>query len=82
LPAFCSALTALHPLVTGCANDHDAGSEEQVRLTPALRRGLEDAIGYVRSGELIEVTPSAVRMRKRNLDSSGRKTAKRKAGEE
>jgi GTP-binding protein len=60
-------------------NIRNTGSEEQVRLTPPRRVGLEDAIGYVRAGELIEVTPSAVRMRKRNLDSNGRKTAKRKA---
>jgi len=59
-------------------NIRNTGSEEQVRLTPPRRFGLEDAIGYVRAGELIEVTPAHVRMRKRSLDSTMRKLQKRK----
>lgn len=39
---------------------------------------MEDAIGFVREGELIEVTPTAVRLRKKELNSSVRKTADRK----
>ncbi len=62
-------------------NIRNTGSEEAVRLTPPRRMGLEDAIAYVRAGELVEVTPSAVRMRKRNLDSNARKNASRKAAD-
>jgi GTP-binding protein len=49
------------------------GSEEQVRLTPPRKMTLEDAIGYVASDEIIEVTPSTVRLRKRILDANARK---------
>lgn len=58
-------------------NIRNTGSEEQVRLTPPRRFGVEDAIGYVRNDELIEVTPHAVRMRKRALGASDRKVSKR-----
>jgi GTP-binding protein len=58
-------------------NIRNTGSEEQVRLTPPRRFGLEDAIGYVRSGELIEVTPQHVRMRKRRLDITARRLERR-----
>lgn len=51
----------------------------QIRLSPPRRVSLEDAIGYVRDGELIEVTPAAVRLRKRELNSSVRKTADRRS---
>ena len=60
-------------------NIRNTGSEEQVRLTPPRRFGLEDAIGYVRQGELIEVTPSHIRMRKRRLDANARRLERRSA---
>jgi GTP-binding protein len=40
---------------------------------------LEEAIGYVQSDELIEVTPSAIRLRKAELDAGKRKAQARKA---
>ena len=40
---------------------------------------LEDAIGYVAEDELIEVTPSAIRLRKAELASSMRRRASRQA---
>ncbi len=51
----------------------------QTYLTPARLFTLEDAIGYVTADELIEVTPGSVRLRKRALDPSARKSLKRKA---
>lgn len=58
-------------------NVRNTGSEEQVRLSPPRRITLEEAIGYVREGELLEITPAAIRLRKRLLDPSSRKAAKR-----
>mmetsp|Transcript_15064 Transcript_15064/g.25494 ORF Transcript_15064/g.25494 Transcript_15064/m.25494 type:complete len:703 (-) Transcript_15064:103-2211(-) len=55
------------------SNVRNKGSEEQVRLTPPRKMTLEDAIGYVASDEIIEVTPSTVRLRKRILDATARK---------
>jgi GTP-binding protein len=51
-----------------------------VRLTPPRVISLEEAIGYVQADELIEVTPTAIRLRKAELDSNKRKSASRKAG--
>lgn len=50
----------------------------QTYLTPARLFTLEDAIGYVSGDELIEVTPASIRLRKRVLDPSARKSQKRK----
>jgi GTP-binding protein len=56
-----------------------SGNDETVRLTPPRHMALEEAIGYVQSDELIEVTPSAVRLRKAELDGNKRKSAARRA---
>ena len=42
---------------------------------------LEEAIGYVQADELIEVTPSAIRLRKAILDGNKRKAQSRKKSE-
>ena len=59
-------------------NVRNTGSEPDIRLTPPRVVDLETAFSYVRAGELVEVTPSAVRMRKKVLDSGARKAGKRK----
>ena len=60
-------------------NMRASGTDETVRLTPPRQMTLEEAIGYVQSDELIEVTPSAIRLRKAELDSGKRKAQSRKA---
>ncbi len=54
-------------------NVRAAGSDENIILTPARRFTLEQAIDYIRDDELIEVTPDAIRMRKRYLTENERK---------
>ncbi|XP_020265138.1 uncharacterized protein LOC109840784 isoform X2 [Asparagus officinalis] len=54
------------------------GKDENVRLTPPRLMTLEEAIGYVASDELIEVTPNAIRLRKRYLDVTKRKMMRNK----
>ncbi|XP_039122311.1 uncharacterized protein LOC120258907 isoform X3 [Dioscorea cayenensis subsp. rotundata] len=49
------------------------GKDENVRLSPPRLMSLEEAIGYVASDELIEVTQKAVRLRKWYLDVNKRK---------
>jgi GTP-binding protein len=56
-----------------------SGTDEQVRLTPPRLMSLEEAIGYVQADELIEVTPTAIRLRKAELNASLRKSNARKA---
>lgn len=54
--------------------------DEAIRLSPPRRFNLETAISYVSSDELVEVTPKAVRLRKRILDPGMRQRASKKAG--
>ena len=51
-------------------------------LSPPRLMGLEDAIAYIRSDELVEVTPKYIRMRKQVLSQSQRGTLDRKAKNE
>ncbi|KAH0651929.1 hypothetical protein KY285_032100 [Solanum tuberosum] len=51
-----------------------ASKDENVKLTPPRLMSLEEAIGYVASDELIEVTPKAIRLRKRYLEVNKRKS--------
>jgi GTP-binding protein len=53
--------------------------DESIRLTPPRRLTLEQAIAYIQDDELVEVTPKAIRLRKRYLDPHERKRASRKA---
>jgi GTP-binding protein len=52
--------------------------DEGIRLTPPRRMSLEQAIAYIQDDELVEVTPKAIRIRKRFLDPHERKRNARK----
>lgn len=54
-------------------NVRASGTDEAVRLTPPIEMSLEQAIAYIDDDELVEVTPNAVRLRKRFLDPHERK---------
>jgi GTP-binding protein len=58
-------------------NVRASGSDENIILVPARRFTLEQAIDYIQDDELIEVTPDAVRMRKRLLTENERKRGDR-----
>lgn len=58
-------------------NVRAASKDENVRLSPPRQISLEEAIGYVASDELIEVTPKVVRLRKKFLDANKRKVVRR-----
>ena len=60
-------------------NVRASGSDEAVRLTTPIRMSLEEAIAYIDDDELVEVTPNAVRLRKRFLDPHERKRQARAA---
>ena len=61
-------------------NIRAAGKDDAVRLTPPKKLSLEDALAYINDDELVEVTPGAIRLRKRYLDPHERKRQARKAG--
>jgi GTP-binding protein len=58
-------------------NVRASGTDEAVRLTTPVRMSLEEAIAYIDNDELVEVTPNAVRLRKRYLDPHERKRQSR-----
>ena len=60
-------------------NVRASGKDDAMLLIPPRRMSLEQAIAYIEDDELVEVTPSAVRLRKRHLDPNERKRAERKA---
>ncbi|GAB0116096.1 translational GTPase TypA [Acidisoma sp. 7E03] len=60
-------------------NIRAAGKDEAMLLIPPRRMSLEQAIAYIEDDELVEVTPTAVRIRKRHLDPNARKRADRAA---
>ena len=53
-------------------NVRAVGKEDAISLSPPRLFSLEDAIVYCAPDELVEVTPSAIRMRKRTLDADAR----------
>jgi GTP-binding protein len=59
-------------------NFRASGKDEGIRLTPPKRMTLEQAIAYIQDDELVEVTPKAIRIRKRFLDPHERKRESRK----
>ncbi len=54
-------------------NVRASGTDEAVRLTTPITMSLEQAIAYIDDDELVEVTPNAIRLRKRFLDPHERK---------
>jgi len=60
-------------------NVRASGTDEAVRLTPPTVMSLEQAIAYIDDDELVEVTPNAIRLRKRYLDPHERKRQSRSA---
>ena len=60
-------------------NVRASGKDDAVVLTPAKRMSLEEAIAYIADDELLEVTPTHLRLRKRLLDPHARKRELRNA---
>ncbi|MBN9787155.1 translational GTPase TypA [Pseudonocardia sp. TMWB2A] len=58
-------------------NFRSTGKDDAIRLTPPKRLTLEQAIAYIDDDEMVEVTPKAIRLRKRHLDPHERKKASR-----
>ena len=61
-------------------NMRASGSDEAIVLTPPLEMTLEFALEYIGQDELVEVTPTNLRIRKRTLDPEGRRKARKTRG--
>ncbi len=60
-------------------NVRASGKDDAMLLIPPRKMSLEQAISYIEDDELVEVTPAAVRLRKRHLDPHERKKAGRQS---
>ena len=60
------------------SNMRAAGRDDNIMLTPVKPMTLERAIEYIGDDELVEVTPSIIRIRKRILGAMNRKRDERK----
>ena len=60
-------------------NIRAAGKDDNLLLTPPVRMTLEQAMEFIEDDELVEVTPKAIRLRKRFLKEHERKRESRKS---
>ncbi len=58
-------------------NVRASGTDEAVRLVPAIQMSLEYAVEFIDDDELVEVTPQSIRLRKRHLKEHERRRASR-----
>ncbi|AGF48398.1 GTP-binding protein [Candidatus Kinetoplastibacterium oncopeltii TCC290E] len=58
-------------------NIRASGTDEAIRLTPPVQLSLEYAIEFIEDDELVEITPKAIRLRKRYLQEHERRKASR-----
>ncbi len=58
-------------------NVRASGTDEAVRLVPAIELTLEKAVEFIADDELVEITPKSIRLRKRYLVEHERKKAQR-----
>ena len=58
-------------------NVRASGTDEALTLTPPVKHTLEQALEFIEDDELVEVTPSYIRLRKKLLTENERKRAKK-----
>ena len=60
-------------------NMRASGSDDKMKIAPAVKFSLEEAMEYIQEDEYVEVTPKSIRLRKILLTESDRARAKNKA---
>jgi GTP-binding protein len=58
-------------------NMRASGKDDAIKLTPAIKFTLEQALDFIEDDELVEVTPKEIRLRKKHLTETDRKRASR-----
>lgn len=61
-------------------NMRASGADEKMRIAPAIKFSLEEALEYIQSDEYVEVTPKSIRLRKILLNENDRKRDRNKIG--
>ncbi|MDO4782468.1 MAG: translational GTPase TypA [Capnocytophaga felis] len=54
-------------------NIRSAGADDKMRIAPAIKFSLEEALEYIQKDEYVEVTPKSIRLRKIYLNENDRK---------
>ncbi len=62
-------------------NTRASGSDDALKLTPPKILSLEQALDFIDTDELLEITPKSIRIRKKILDPTLRMRAKRNAAQ-
>ena len=55
------------------SNVRSSGTDDAIKIRPAIKRSLEEALEYIQADEYVEVTPNAIRIRKIYLNEGERK---------
>ena len=55
------------------SNMRSSGADDKVRIVPAIKMSLEEALEYIQADEYVEVTPASLRIRKILLKETDRK---------
>lgn len=59
-------------------NTRSSSADEALKLTPPKKLSLEEALEFIETDELLEITPESLRIRKKILDSTQRFRASKK----
>ncbi|HCM74986.1 MAG TPA: translational GTPase TypA [Cytophagales bacterium] len=62
------------------SNVRASGSDEKMKIAPAIKFTLEEALEYIQSDEYVEVTPKSIRLRKVFLNENDRKRERNRVG--
>jgi GTP-binding protein len=54
-------------------NMRASGSDDKMRIAPAVKFSLEEAMEYIQADEYVELTPKSIRLRKIYLNENERK---------
>jgi len=57
------------------SNMRSSGADDKVKIAPAIKFSLEEALEYIQGDEYVEVTPNSLRVRKVLLNETDRKRA-------
>jgi len=60
-------------------NMRASGTDEKMRIVPAIKFSLEESMEYIAADEYVEITPNSLRIRKIVLDENERKRTTKKA---
>ena len=58
------------------SNMRSSGADDKVRIAPAKKFSLEEALEYIQGDEYVEVTPESLRVRKGNVERNRSKESR------